>query len=200
LSSIFADAQNTYIVSTAAVGENMPLIDVQGRRFSGEDVQNLDDNNHLNGLAFSPKSGKRSFLSLSSYYTIPIGDLRSANIDELGAGFAKNGYGFSLEGAYMFRPKIGIGGMLARYINDYKTDELSKELVRVAISDRKNELRIQTNATPHTTSIVMIGPNFSFPLRNITFDLKFFMGYVSFQYPKVESQIVASGNNMKIVT
>ena len=58
---------------------------------------------------------KKSFVGINAGYSVPIGKFSSTNLED--GSFALNGFTAGLEGAWFFKPRLGVGGSAGLNLN-----------------------------------------------------------------------------------
>lgn len=144
--------------------------------------------------SFSQEKAK-SFISFNAGISSPTGDFSKADAGTFNhwnntAGFAKTGYALSVDGAYYFLPKIGLGGTITysahggfsksdvTKLGDSYTDAFAVDESTVSTTGRYQSLNI------------LIGPYFSFPIKKFTLDLRAVAGVItSLSTPQMTVQL-----------
>lgn len=136
---------------------------------------------------------KRSFISASLFFPTPVGQFKSIDLKEDGSGFAKGSAGFGLEGAYMFHPNIGIGGIWAGYVSKFNAKELKSGYEKYAKEEGLYGTFTVT-ADPHSIGVLMAGAYASLPFKKVSLDAKFFVG--NFAYKLADVQVAYKENGV----
>jgi len=122
----------------------------------------------------------KSFLSISSGISNPIGNFAASDIENATSGFAMPGSNFSLDGAWYFHPNIGIGGVYSTSVYQLNTNELAQRYLESFDCDSA-----LAKAAPYHTINFLVGPYFSLPLGNFTIDLRILGGITTTLSPDI---------------
>lgn len=128
---------------------------------------------------------KRHFIALNVGASIPLGVYNNTSMDEDNAGYATAGGDFNFEGAYYFKPYLGIGGTLGIFSNKINKEEFEHDL-----NDDLESSGLQGSyygtVGSWRTLYVMVGPYLSVPLNKFTFDLKLMAGPTNTASPEID--------------
>jgi len=103
---------------------------------------------------------KPSFIGLRTGVSIPFGKYAAKDLDE--GSFAQAGFNISIDGAWFFKPKFGVGGGVG--LNLLPVDVASLGRARVDKDPFLSSVVIRSE--PWKIIIAMIGPYFQFPISS----------------------------------
>jgi hypothetical protein len=116
---------------------------------------------------------KPSFIAIRSGASFPVGKFHSKSLPD--GGYAQTGFNVSMEGAWFFKPKFGIGANAG--INFHPVDVLSLANDKIKEDPFLQELTIRSE--PYTTITAMAGFFTDIPLwKNLSFTGKVLGGLV----------------------
>ncbi|MDB5273979.1 MAG: hypothetical protein JWO58_2346 [Chitinophagaceae bacterium] len=140
---------------------------------------------------------KRHFASLNLSVANPLGNYGGVSSNNNNAGFANTGINFSVEGAFFFKPYIGVGaniGAIANKVNTSAFEEhFSNELKNSGIYGTYSG-----KVGGWVSTYYMVGPYVSLPLKNLTFDLKILGGLMTTIAPSIDMTINPLGSSNAI--
>jgi len=106
---------------------------------------------------------KESFAGISAGFAIPFGNFRSTSLD--GGSFAITGFNVNVEGAWFFKPKIGVGASVGLNMNPLWLGAL--EWAKVLNDPFLNDVSIRSE--PFITATAMAGAYTQIPVwRNFS--------------------------------
>ena len=140
---------------------------------------------------------KRSFIGASLFFPTPVGQFKSTDVKEDGSGFAKGSLGFGLEGAYMFHPNIGIGGIWAGYASKFDAKEFKSGIEK---NSKQEGLYGSWSVTgdPHSIGVLMVGAYASLPFKKVSLDAKFFVGNFAYKLADVQVTYKENGATLQL--
>jgi hypothetical protein len=127
----------------------------------------------------------KSYIGLSTGYSIPFGNLSKTDYNNTKSGFSGPGYSIALEGAYYLHHMIGIGGLIS-YTNFSVAKGSVTNLGQGYIDDFgvANATVTITNST--TSTNYFVGPYFSIPLNKVTVDFRALGGLTHGSTPEIK--------------
>ncbi len=109
-------------------------------------------------VLFVQSQEKQSFVGLRTGLSIPFGKYAAKNLDD--GSFAQAGFNVTIDGAWFFKPKFGIGGSVGLNMHPVDVTALSGE--RVNSDPFLNNVVIRSE--PWKIITAMAGPYFQLPL------------------------------------
>jgi len=140
---------------------------------------------------------KHSFISLSAGTSVPVGKLQSKTLPD--GGFAQPGFTVSMEGAWFFKPWLGIGG--SGGMNLHPVDVVSLEVEKLHNDPSLNSLIIRSE--PYFSMGLYGGLFFNVPVREkISFTGKALGGvfYAQTPYQLYKADYFMIGKNWYDIT
>ncbi len=121
----------------------------------------------------------RNFVSFGLGVALPEGNFGSSFDDQL-SGYARNGFLMSVDGAYVFRRNVGVGGTFSTSIYGIKKKDLEGNL----ISQFPNGTTGSLSSGKWTSTVFAVGPYLALPENKVTLDLRVLLGMMFTRSPK----------------
>jgi len=137
-------------------------------------------------LYCNAQAPRRSFVAFSILAPIPTGQYGSSDPEGENPLLAKTGMGLGIEGAFMFHPYIGVGGMVTGISNRFDDAEFNSFL-KDGYNNQFPVVSATTESSSHWVQASMLGIYGSLPLKRISVDAKLLGGLFSYQFPSIRS-------------
>ncbi len=122
----------------------------------------------------------RNYVSFGLGVALPEGNFGSSFDDQL-SGYARNGILLSVDGAYVFRRNVGVGGTFSTSFYGIRKKDLESNLRAQFPEGTEGSL----TSGKWSSTVFAVGPYLALPENKVTLDLRVLLGMMFARSPKV---------------